>query len=189
METATWQCYQSHRCQCVTQHHSSWPSGLDRWQSSTMRSKRPLDSLLRRCGFVSSFVVSCVVLQIVWNLVPGGNGIASSMGWFLSVHRWHRHWHRHRQRWHRQRPWRQPVANKMPCDHERALCASRLCGLKASLLVIFFDFGTPQHSWARANGNRSTGCAKCTIVVMSFLLETSGGVYVSREKTKGAAPK
>ena len=35
---------------------------------------------------------------------------------------------------------------KMPCDHECALCASRLCGLKASLLVIFFDFDTPQHS-------------------------------------------
>ena len=112
METATWQCCQSHRCQCVTQHHNSWPSGLDRWQSSTMRSKRPLDSLLRRCYFVCSFVVSCVVLQSVWDLVPGGICIASSIGWFLGVHRWHRHWHRHRQRWHRQRPWRQPAVKK-----------------------------------------------------------------------------
>ena len=132
METATWQCYQSHRCQCVTQHHSSWPS-VDRWQSSTMRSKRPLDSLLRRCGFVSSFVVSCVVLQIYW-LIPQRPSVTSTL---TSTP-----------------PAMTPTATmkttrsktKMPCDHERALCASRLCGLKASLLVIFFGFDTPQHS-------------------------------------------
>ena len=60
METSTVQCRRSHRCHCVTQYRSSWPSWTDQWLTFTMRSKRLLDMLLKECDFVSSFVVRSV---------------------------------------------------------------------------------------------------------------------------------
>ena len=150
METAPWQCFQSHGCQCVTQHHSSWPSGLDRWQSSTMRSKRPLDSSLRRCGFVSSFVVSSVVLRMCSKLGAGRQ-------WYCLLY-WlipqrpsgHRHWHRHRQRWHRQRPWRQFAVKQnamRPWARARAMCITPVwLESKLACNIFWFWYTTAQLS-------------------------------------------
>ena len=60
IKTSTVQCRRSHRCHCITQYRSSWPSGMDQWLTFIMRSKRLLDMLLKECDFVSSFEVRSV---------------------------------------------------------------------------------------------------------------------------------
>ncbi len=68
MKTSTVQCRRSHRCHCITQYRSSWPSGMDQWLTFTMRSKRLLDMLLKECDFVSSFEVRSVASWTCSNL-------------------------------------------------------------------------------------------------------------------------
>ena len=68
IKTSTVQCHRSHRCHCITQYRSSWPSGMDQWLTFTMDSKRLLDMLLKVCDFVSSFEVRSVASWACSNL-------------------------------------------------------------------------------------------------------------------------